>query len=71
MGAPFRALCPGEGLERDLAWLAVRAGEQAEGVGLKAVDDLAEERHGQAKTDYKAGAIALPESEIQVQMLLA
>ena len=77
MGAPFRALCPGEGLERDLAWLAARAGEQAAGVaklfahiGLKAVDDLAEERHGQAYSDYKAGAIALPESETQVQMLL-
>ena len=40
-----------QGLERDLAWLAARAGEQAAGVaklfahiGLKAVDDLAEER---------------------------
>ena len=39
-------------------------------IGLKAVDDLAEERHGQAYSDYKAGAIALPESETQVQMLL-
>jgi hypothetical protein len=75
MGAPFRALCPGEGLERDLAWLAARAGEQAAGVaklfahiGLKAVDDLAEERHGQAYSDYKAGAIALPESETQVKI---
>ncbi len=54
MGVPFRTLCPGEGLERDLAWLAVRVGEQAAGVaklfahiGLKAVYDLAEERHGQ------------------------
>ena len=54
-----------------------QAGEQAAGVahlfahiGLKAVDDLAVERHGQAYTNYKAGAIALPESETQVQMLL-
>ena len=39
-------------------------------IGLKAVDDLAEERHGQAYSNYKAGAIALPESETQVQMLL-
>jgi hypothetical protein len=64
-------------LERDLTWLAARAGEQAARVaklfayiGLRAVDDLAEERHGQAYTDYKAGAIAFPESETQVQMLL-
>ena len=53
--------------------LAARASEQAAGVaklfahiGLKVVDDLAEERHGQAYSDYKAGAIALPESETQV-----
>ena len=39
-------------------------------IGLKAVDDLAEERHGQDYSNYKAGAIALPESETQVQMLL-
>ncbi len=39
-------------------------------IGLKAVDDLAEERHGQAYSNYKTGAIALPESETQVQMLL-
>ncbi len=58
MGAPFRALCPGEGLERDLAWLAARAGEQAVGVaklfahiGLSAVDDLAEESYRQAYSD--------------------
>ena len=64
---------PGEGLERDLAWLAARAGEQAVGVaklfthiGLKAVDDLAEERHVQEYSNYKAGAIALPESETHV-----
>ena len=70
MGAPFRALCPGEGLERGLAWLAARAGEQAAGVaklfahiGLKTVNDLAEERHGQDYSNYKAGTIALPESE--------
>ena len=31
---------------------------------------MAEERHGQASSNYKAGAIALPESETQVQMLL-
>ena len=29
MGAPFRTLCPGEGLEKDKAWLAARADEQA------------------------------------------
>ena len=70
MGAPFRARCPGEGLERDLTWLAARAGKQAARVaklfahiGLRAVDNLAEERHGQAYSNYKAGAIALPESE--------
>ncbi len=73
MGAPFRALCPGEGLERDFAWLLARADEQAVGVaklfahiGLKTID----ERHGQAYVDYKARAIELPESETQVQMLL-
>ena len=50
-----------------------RAGEQAAGfsklfahIGLKAVDDLAEK----AYSDYKASAIALPESETQVQMLI-
>ena len=48
MGAPFRALCPGEGLERDFAWRA--ADEQTVGVaklfahiGLKAIDDFAGE----------------------------
>ena len=77
MGAPFRALCPGEGLERDIAWLVARADEQAVGVaklfahiGLKAIDDLAGERHGQGYVDYKAHAVSLPESETQVQMLL-
>ena len=77
MGAPFRALCPGEGLEKDFAWLLARADEQAVGVaklfahiGLKAIDDFAGERHGQAYVDYKARAVSLPESETQVQMLL-
>jgi hypothetical protein len=77
MGAPFRALCPGEGLERDITWLEARADEQAMGVaklfahiGLKAIDDLAGERHGQWYVDYKAHAVSLPESETQVQMLL-
>ena len=32
MGAPFRPLCPGEGLERDFAWLLARVDEQAVGV---------------------------------------
>ncbi len=31
---------------------------------------MAEERHGQVNTDYKAGAIELQKSETQVQMLL-
>ncbi len=39
-------------------------------IGLKAIDDLAGERHGQGYVDYKAHAISLPESETQVQMLL-
>ena len=67
----------GEGLERDIAWLVARADEQAVGVaklfahiGLKAIDDLAGERHGQGYVDYKAHAVSLPESETQVQMLL-
>ena len=74
MGAPFRALCPGEGLEGDTAWLVARADEQAVGVaklfahiGLKAIDDLAGERHGQGYVDYKAHAVSLPEFETQVQ----
>ncbi len=78
MGAPFRTLCPGDGLEGDNAWLAVRAGEQAVEVaklfahiGLNAIDDLAGERHGRAYTDYKAHAVSLPVSETQVQLLLA
>jgi len=78
MGALFRTLCPGIGLEGDKAWLAARAGEQAVGVaklfahiGLKAIDDLAGERHGRAYTDYKAHAVSLPVSETQVQLLLA
>ena len=29
MGAPFRTLCPGEGLQGDKAWLAAGVGEQA------------------------------------------
>ena len=60
MGAYFfwahrSALCPGEGLEGDKAWLAARAGEQAVDVaklfvhiGLKAIDDLAGARLGRA-----------------------
>jgi len=54
-----------------------RADEKAVGVaklfahiGLKAIDDFSGERHGQAYVDYKARAVALPESETQVQMLL-
>ena len=39
-------------------------------IGLKAIDDFAGERHGQAYVDYKARAAALPESVTQVQMLL-
>ena len=61
MGAPFRALCPGDGLERDFAWLLARADEQAVGVaklfahiGLKAIDDLTGERQGQAYVDSYA-----------------
>ena len=78
MGAPFRALCSGEGSERDLTWLAARASEQAVEVaklfahiGLKTIDEVAGERHGRTYTDYKAGAVSLPVSETQVQMLLA
>ena len=53
-----------------------RAGEQAVAklfvhIGLRAIDELAGERYGQAYTDYKAGAVSLPVSETQVQMLLA
>ena len=78
MGAPFRTLCPGVGLEGDKTWLAARAGEQAVEVaklfahiGLKAIDDLAGERHGRAYTDYKEHAVSLPVSATQVQLLLA
>ncbi len=51
-------------MERDFAWLLARADEQAVGVaklfahiGLKAIDDVAGERHGQAYVDYKARAV--------------
>jgi hypothetical protein len=78
MCAPFRTLCPGEGLDRDVEWLTTRAGEQAVGVAklfahieLRAIDDSAGEWYGQAYTDYKTGAVSLPVSETQVQMLLA
>ena len=57
MGAVPHTL-PGKGLDRDVEW----AGEQAVGVakgfthiGLRAIDDLAGERYGQAYTNYKAG----------------
>jgi hypothetical protein len=77
MGAPFRTLCPGVGLEGDKAWLAARAGEQAvevaklfSHIGLKVIDDLAGARLGRAYTDYQARAASLPVSETQVQMLL-
>ncbi len=39
-------------------------------IGLKVIDDLAGERHGQGYVDYKAHAVSWPESETQVQMLL-
>ena len=78
MGAPFCAFCPGEGLERDLTWLAARVSEQAVEVaklfahiGLKTIDVVAGERHGRTYMDYKAGAVSLPVSETQAQMLLA
>ena len=78
MGAPFRTLCPGKGLEGDKAWLAARAGEEAVEVvklfahiGLKATDDLAGARLGRAYSNYQARAASLPASETQVQMLLA
>ena len=66
MGAPFRALCPGEGLERDLTWLAALASKQAVEVaklfahiGLKTIDEVAGERHGRTHTDYKKKRQAL------------
>ena len=40
-------------------------------IGLKMIDEVAGERHGRTYTDYKAGAVSLPVSETQVQMLLA
>ena len=77
MGAPLRTLCPGAGLERDLAWLSERAETQTAEVallfahtGLAAVDAAAEERHGHAYTEYKARATIFPQSQAQVQMLL-
>ena len=77
MGAPLRNLCPGAGLERDLAWLSEQAEKQAAEVallfahiGLTAVDAAAVGRHGNAYTEYKARATVLPQSEAQVQMLL-
>ena len=55
-------------MEKNLAWLAERACEQAAGVaklfahiGLNAVDDLAEESRGQAYTDHKTNALELLE----------
>ena len=78
MGAPYRPLCPGSGLEEDLAWLTAQAGKQAAGVqllfahlGLEAVDAAAGARLGPAYESYKAEAAALPKSEAQVQLLLA
>ena len=78
MGAPYRPLCPGSGLERDREWLAAQAGKQAAEVGLlfahlglRAVDAAAGARLGPAYETYKAAAAALPESEAQAQMLLA
>jgi len=65
-------------LEGDLAWLAAQAGKQAAAVqllfahlGLNAVDAAAGARLGQAYENYRMGAPALPESEAQVQMMLA
>jgi len=59
MGAPFCALCPGEGLERDLTWLAARVSEQAveiaklfAHIGLKTIDVVAGERRGCTYMDY-------------------
>jgi hypothetical protein len=67
MGAPYRPLCPGSGLEEDRAWLAAQAGKQAAGVqllfahlGLEAVDAAAGAHLGLAYEDYKAEAAALP-----------
>ncbi len=40
-------------------------------IGLKTIDVVAGERHGRTYMDYKAGAVSLPVSEAQVQMLLA
>ena len=76
-GAPFRTLCPGEGLEGDKAWLEAQVGEQAVDVaklfahiGLKAIDGLAGVRLGRGYTDYQARAASLPASKTQVQILL-
>jgi len=78
MGAPLRALCPGEGLEADRAWLVARALEQAAEVarlfahlGLDSVDEAAVDRYGQVYLDYKASAAKLPPDEAQIQMLIA
>jgi hypothetical protein len=78
MGAPYRPLCPGSGLEADRAWLVAQAGKQAAGVqllfahlGLEAVDAAAGARLGLAYENYKAEAAALPKSAAQVQLLLA
>jgi len=76
MGAPFRTLCPEKRLGRRQG-VACGAGGRAGGggreshIGLKAIDDLAGERHGRAYTDNKARAASLPVSETQVQLLLA
>jgi hypothetical protein len=40
-------------------------------IGLKTIDEVAGERHGPTYMGYKAGAVSLPVSETQVQMLLA
>ncbi len=72
IGAPLRTLCPGAGLERDLAWLSEQAEKQAAEVallfahiGLTAVDAAAEDCvwHGHAYTEYKARATILRQSE--------
>ena len=79
MGAPLRALCPGDGLERDKAWLAAQVADQSAGVarlfahlGLAAVDSAAAAGPaGQSYTEYRAGAATLPSHETQIQLLIA
>ena len=77
MGAPLRALCPGEGLEADKAWLEKEARRRAcdasklfAHLGLSAVSEVGTELMGSEFENYAASAETFPESDPQVKMLV-